>query len=231
MTRITYMNTAKKDEDLIAEHFGREPGLGVSHGFATVDAGKLAKLIRNYSDLHLAVTLAIAILWFIAIIGAVDAIIYVAHAADDPTPAQFEAATRVAWGEMRSGSKAEIAGVCAVMMRRVDLGLWGDNVRDVAHARKQFSAYNKTDVNRVKLLRPGLTSTRSYARVARICRRVMQGTISDATGIGADHYYNGRRPYWAKHARARITIGRTHFVRLFPKRRDAIGELIASLED
>lgn len=223
MTRITYMHTSEEDQELIAETFG----FGVtSHGFATVPADKLAELIRAFRQAVLNFQLTLVILLIVAVFT-----VGIAQAADDPTPAEFEAAVRVAWGEMRGGSNREIAGVCAVMMRRVDVGLWGDDVRDVAHARRQFSAYNRGDVNRAKLLRKGLTSTKSYKRVARICRQVMRGTTSDPTGIAADHYYNGRRPYWARHARARVTIGRTHFVRLFPKRRDAIGALIASLED
>lgn len=162
-----------------------------------------------------------------------------------PSPAQFEAATRVAWGEMRSGSDMEIAGVCHVMLNRMLIEHRGKkDIQAVAHAPRQFSAFNVDDVNRAKLLRPALTKTRSYKRVAAICRTSiagrLEGWIDDIT-FGSDHYWNGRDPWWITSAKGKLkitTIGKTHFVKLCKSKRtrnlrrdvDQIGALIRNLE-
>lgn len=139
-----------------------------------------------------------------------------------PTDADFDLIARVAAGEARSQTNAEIAAVCHVIHNRVLLGSWG-GYSGVVTARKQFSAMNAGDPNRVVITSPGFAKTREYERALRICAETIigriDGSVSDPTS-GADHFHSGvKRPWWVKGRQPLVQIGVFRFYRLRQPRR------------
>ena len=165
-----------------------------------------------------------------------------------PTAAQFDTAVRVAAGEARGvKDNAALAGVCHVMVNRLLIGAWGNEVVAVVTSPYQFSAYNKNDPNKRVTFSQAYGRTKSYRRVWSVCRTTfkgrLEGYMSDITN-GADHYYSGTRvPYWAKQHDPSATIGPFKFFNLRKRSRmernleaavrvekDPIARLITSIE-
>lgn len=165
-----------------------------------------------------------------------------------PTAAQFDTAVRVAAGEARGvKDNMALAAVCHVMINRLLIGAWGNEVDTVVKYPYQFSAYNKSDPNKRVTFSATYSRTASYRRVWNICRTTFKGRLdgylSDITN-GADHYYSGTQvPYWARGHNPSASVGPFKFFNLRKRARtervleeavqaekDPIARLIVSLE-
>lgn len=158
-----------------------------------------------------------------------------------PSAPDMETVARVVWGEVRGQRNDEVAAVCHVVWNRVQLGRWG-GAAGVVTARKQFSALNVGDPNRVKLLAPALPTRKSYKRVAAVCALTIKGRVQgffDDPTRGATNYWHGPKvPYWAANERKVVRIGAGNFVKLSRSKKiqakvagDQIGALIRATEE
>lgn len=144
--------------------------------------------------------------------------VWQSFAKDDLPKNTMELVYRVVWGEARSLPNAEVAAICHVIYNRLPRY---KTLRKVVTAPAQFSALNRDDPNREKLLRPGLVHTKGYKRIASVCGDVFAGralrTLSDPTNpFGIDglttHYFHGKKiPYWAEKEYI-YKVGHTNFV-------------------
>lgn len=121
---------------------------------------------------------------------------------------------RTLWGEARGERRAGMEAVAAVIMNRVrHPRRWPHTVPGVAHQAWQFSAWNKNDPNRRKLL--AVTERDAQFRTAlEVAREAVSGRLKDPTG-GADHYHARHvRPRWANQNKITARIGQHIFYRL-----------------
>lgn len=120
---------------------------------------------------------------------------------------------RTIWGEARGEGAEGMAAVAAVIVNRARRGgWWGNSIRAVCLKPWQFSCWNPTDPNRVKLLTVG-TEDAAFRVALEIARQAVAGTLPDPTG-GATHYHNATvSPTWAKGAQVSAQIGGHVFYR------------------
>lgn len=123
---------------------------------------------------------------------------------------------RTIWGEARGEGTAGMEAVaCVVMNRYRRPGWWSrnpdhipdDTIAAVCRDPYQFSCWNPTDPNRLKVL--GVTEADPLFRQAlAIARRAVAGQLPDRTG-GATHYYARyiAAPSWAASMRQTASIG------------------------
>jgi len=119
---------------------------------------------------------------------------------------------RTAWGEARSEGAAGMQAVLNVIMNRARIGgWWGDDPVEVATKPWQFSAWNKNDPNRGRLLSV-TTADPKFREALALAARAVAGTLPDITG-GATHYYADyiAKPTWAAKMTKTATIGRHLF--------------------
>jgi len=118
----------------------------------------------------------------------------------------LDIAARTIYGEARGESPEGRAAVAWVLMNRLNKGRWGNNLSDVALARKQFSTWNEGDPNREKIVNLS-TSDEGYNDSYNIMADVAEGRIPDITK-GATHYHaKGKKPYWAVGQKPSAIIG------------------------
>lgn len=124
-----------------------------------------------------------------------------------------DALYRTVWAEMRGQTDAEIRNVVRVILVRWKTGRYGSSVYDVVHYCRddicQFSAWNSFDPQYNKVRAKNVAHRWGYFRVVEICEDV----LDTWRGEGPDHYYNGRKPRWARGHKAR-RIGNTVFLTL-----------------
>lgn len=128
---------------------------------------------------------------------------------------------RTIWGEARGEGQTGMQAVANVVMNRHrSPGWWSRNVDDIpddtvaAVCRDpwQFSCWNPTDPNSVKLRTVNLTDANFRAAV-NIATRAVGGMLPDITG-GATHYHAaGINPSWVSGAILTKVIGRHRFYR------------------
>src|SRR5215472_638442 len=108
---------------------------------------------------------------------------------------------RTIWGEARGEGRSGMEAVASVIMTRVaDPRRWPSDVRSVVTQPWQFSAWNRSDVNRPQML--AVTERDAQFRIAReIAERALSGTLADRTG-GANHFHtHSVNPSWSRGVR------------------------------
>ena len=133
-----------------------------------------------------------------------------------PDPVQV--AARTAWGEARGeGTSGMQAVLCAGMNRTKRPAWWGRDICSVFLHPWQFSCWNTTDPNRVKLLEV-TDNDPQFQQALRLAHWLNLGCLSDTTK-GADSYYDTRLPHapaWASQKFYCCTIGHHAFYRVGP---------------
>ncbi|OUJ03208.1 cell wall hydrolase [Acetobacter cibinongensis] len=132
-----------------------------------------------------------------------------------PITDPVQVAARTAWGEARGeGSRGMQAVLNVVGNRAAHPGWWGHDIAGVCQKYAQFSCWNSSDPNRIKLLT--VKESDPQLREALVLAGCLVADhLPDLTG-GADHYYDqrGTTPNWAKGVFYRCTIGHHAFYRL-----------------
>jgi len=118
---------------------------------------------------------------------------------------------RTIWGEARGEGAEGMAAVANVIVNRVRRpGWWGRDIVSVCLRPGQFSAWNVTDLNRLKMLTVTADDP-AFAVALDIARQAVAGQLPDTTG-GATHYHaTGIEPAWAKTGTVSARIGRHLF--------------------
>jgi len=114
---------------------------------------------------------------------------------------------RTVWGEARGEGREGMQAVANVIANRVDRpGWWGRDWVSVCLKSRQFSAWNRRDPNRTKIV--AVTADDPMFRQALdIAARAVAGTLPDITG-GATHYHTRAvSPAWASSLELKGTIG------------------------
>lgn len=129
-----------------------------------------------------------------------------------------ETLARTLWGEARGEGTAGMEAVASVILNRSRDKRWPDSIKDVCTQRYQFSAWNKNDPNRDKLLAVDLNSP-SFRSAYAVAARAIAGDIHDDS-CGANHYMtdalfnSSRRPSWADENAITARIGNHVFMKL-----------------
>jgi spore germination cell wall hydrolase CwlJ-like protein len=125
-----------------------------------------------------------------------------------------DAMARTLWGEARGEGRRGMEAVASVIMNRVrDPRRWPHDVTSVVHQPLQFSAWNRGDPNRPRML--AVTTADPQFRIATdISASAIAGTLHDATG-GANHFHtHAVNPVWSRGVRPTAIIGNHRFFRL-----------------
>jgi len=121
---------------------------------------------------------------------------------------------RTIYGEARGEGEEGMNAVAHVIKNRVKSGKYGQGVKGVTRKPWQFSAWNKKDPNREKILglRPGEDDI--FDEAIKVAENVLGGKTEDPTQ-GALHYYNPDvvNARWDRNKKAKkIKIGNHLFV-------------------
>ncbi len=136
-------------------------------------------------------------------------------------PQDQDILARTLWGEARNEGFQGMQAVANVIINRKKSRRWPNSVRSVCLQKKQFSAWNKNDPNRVKMLAVTDSDSR-YKMALEISTRALLESLPDITG-GADHYLNipatrqmrgGSLPDWVDLNKKTADIGLHTFLRL-----------------
>jgi hypothetical protein len=117
---------------------------------------------------------------------------------------------RTAWGEARGEGWVGMQAVINVVMNRVQQSGW--DIERVCLAPYQFSCWNAGDPNRAKLTAVG-TDDPQYREALTLAQDSAAHALADMTH-GADHYFTGTVPSWAKGVEPVAVIGHHQFYRL-----------------
>jgi spore germination cell wall hydrolase CwlJ-like protein len=125
---------------------------------------------------------------------------------------------RTIWGEARGEGTAGMEAVANVVMNRVAFSRarggywWGNTVEEVCRKPWQFSCWNPTDPNVLKL-RQLTTADTQFRQAITIAAAAVDGRLPDRTG-GATHYHAPSvRPAWRVSAVKTAMIGAHTFYR------------------
>lgn len=129
---------------------------------------------------------------------------------------------RTLWGEARSEGRQGMTAVAHVIKNRAEnptnakrgYRLYGKGIQGVISKNKAFSAWNKSDINRDKMLSLDASDSnlsganlRAWKDALQIAADVVDGKSQDPTK-GATHYHtNSVNPGWAKHGEIVANIG------------------------
>lgn len=125
---------------------------------------------------------------------------------------------RTLWGEARGEGLVGMEAVACVILNRKRDQRWPDTIASVCQQPHQFSCWNLTDPNRLKIDDVDHNDpafTRAYA----IAAMAVADMLTDRTS-GANHYmtsslFDGQyRPFWAHDANVTCRIGRHVFLRI-----------------
>ena len=122
---------------------------------------------------------------------------------------------RTIWGEARGEGIRGMEAVASVIMNRVfHRRRWPNTVQGVAKQRAQFSAWNKNDPNRPRMLAV-TDDDLQFRQAIEIAQRAVAGILPDQTN-GADHFHatSIATPRWARGSKPVARIGRHIFYRL-----------------
>lgn len=137
-------------------------------------------------------------------------------------PESLDVMARTIWGEARGESHQGRIAVGWVIRNRAEMDLhndgmpdwWGEGIVGVCKRPGQFSCWNKSDVNRAKLLSVTPKDV-AFSGCLKAARAVLTGEASDPTK-GATHYHTAAvSPPWAKGLKY-ATIGNHRFYKDVP---------------
>ncbi len=131
--------------------------------------------------------------------------------------ADIETLARTLWAEARGEGYPGMLAVAWVVRNRVeDRRRWPNSYAGVCRQKWQFSCWNPSDPNLLKLQAVGL-ETEAFRDALTGSISVMVGDVADMTG-GANHYLNPAAlpalPGWYRAELVTATIGRHRFLRL-----------------
>ena len=127
-----------------------------------------------------------------------------------------------AWGEARSEGEEGMRAVAHVMVNRVG-ARFGDDLKSVILAPKQFSAWNLGDPNRPLVQNPeryarGGEDLITWQTAQQVAREVLSGQSVDPTGGALFYHTRFIHPWWQRFGRDPKVIGAHVFYRDVPNR-------------
>jgi len=125
-----------------------------------------------------------------------------------------------AWGEARSEGEEGMRAVAHVMVNRVG-ARFGDDLKSVILAPKQFSAWNLGDPNRPLVQHPeryatGGDNLATWQMAQQVARQVLSGQSVDPTGGALFYHTRAIHPWWQRFGREPTVIGAHVFYRDVP---------------
>lgn len=110
------------------------------------------------------------------------------------------------WGEARNQGTEGMRAVGHVIKNRAESNhpkMFGSGIEGVALAPKQFSAWNKGDPNRDKMLnigdlKPGMPGYDQWLEAQNIAKKILQGRDADPTDGSLYYHTTAVNPAWAK---------------------------------
>lgn len=125
------------------------------------------------------------------------------------TSVAVDTLARTIWGEARGEGTQGMQAVANVVCNRVaSPSWWGNGIVDVCEKPFQFSCWNKTDPNYMKLITVD-ASDAQFCEALRLSKLACAGLLPDITG-GATHYHAASvKPSWSMDLKPTARIG-TH---------------------
>lgn len=125
-----------------------------------------------------------------------------------------------AWGEARSEGEEGMRAVAHVMVNRVG-ARFGDDLKSVILAPKQFSAWNVGDPNRPLVQHPeryatGGVALTTWQTAQEVARQVLSGQSVDPTGGALFYHTRAIHPWWQRFGHDPMIIGAHVFYRDVP---------------
>lgn len=118
------------------------------------------------------------------------------------------------WGEARNQGEEGMRAVGHVIKNRAEADdpKFGQGIKGVALAPKQFSAWNKHDPNARKMnaidnLDPKSDDYQSWQQAQRIAVNILNGSDPDPTDGALYYHTTAVHPAWARHADPNVRIG------------------------
>ena len=126
---------------------------------------------------------------------------------DTDTSIAVDTLARTVWGEARGEGTQGMQAVANVICNRAaNPSWWGSGIVDVCEKPYQFSCWNKTDPNYMKLTTVD-TSDAQFCEALRLSRLACAGLLPDITG-GATHYHTKSiQPEWASELKQTAMYG------------------------
>lgn len=118
---------------------------------------------------------------------------------------EIDVLARTLYGEARSETREGMEAVAHVILNRVSHAQskggkfwWGHDVITVCQMPYQFSCWNPTDPNRVKLMSVTMDDV-NFVSCMRVARRAVYRQLGGDMTNGADHYHTvAVAPFWSK---------------------------------
>lgn len=128
-----------------------------------------------------------------------------------PSPEDVQLLAATMWGEARSEGEPGMRAVGHVMVNRVG-PRFGDDLRSVILAPKQFSAWNLNDPNRPLVMNPDRYAKAGEDRqtwliAQRVAYEVLSGASIDPTSGSLFYHTRAINPTWARYGRGTRIIG------------------------
>lgn len=129
------------------------------------------------------------------------------------------------WGEARNQGTEGMRAVGHVIKNRAESNhpkMFGSGIEGVALAPKQFSAWNKGDPNRDKMLnigdlKPGMPGYDQWLEAQNIAKKILQGRDADPTDGSLYYHTKAVNPAWAKNIDPVKKIGDHVFYNEIPR--------------
>lgn len=139
-----------------------------------------------------------------------------------PDSADVHLLAATMWGEARSEGEDGMRAVAHVMVNRVG-PRFGDDLRSVIMAPKQFSVWNAGDPNRPLVRNPeryaqGGENRDTWVAAQRIAYEVLSGASIDPTNGALFYHTTAIKPRWSRYGVGKETIGAHIFYRDVPNR-------------
>lgn len=130
-----------------------------------------------------------------------------------PGVSDMDVLARTIWGEARGEGETGMHAVANVIMNRLtkaqegSIAWWGNTVKGICQAPKQFSCWNQNDPNCAKI-RAVTADNDAFAAALALAGLAVNGVLHDITH-GATSYYadNIPAPYWARDRTPAAHIG------------------------
>lgn len=109
--------------------------------------------------------------------------------------------TRTIYGEARGEKLVGMEAIASVVLNRLRISKkkkywWGNSIEEICLKEKQFSCWNKNDVN-FHIINRVTDDNPIFCVCKRISMRAVAGLLEDNTN-GATHYHTKKtRPFWA----------------------------------
>lgn len=132
---------------------------------------------------------------------------------------EVDVLARTLWGEARGEGETGMRAVACVILNRARIAKekngywWGNDIIQVCQKPYQFSCWNRSDPNFLKLQAVD-ESNPQFAAAMRIAKQAVSGRLADMTGNATHYHAKTIMPYWAKGETPSATIGNHIFYKL-----------------